>query len=78
MKRHGALWPQIVEGANLMEAARKAQRGKRFQENVLTFNYDLETNLLELQEELIICAEREGGCGGCRLVSVAAKSASKN
>lgn len=53
MKRHGNLWPQITDFANLMEAARKAQRGKRFQENVLAFNYDLESNLLRLQEELV-------------------------
>jgi len=36
-----------------MEAARKAQRGKRFRNYVLEFNYDLESNLLRLQEELL-------------------------
>jgi retron-type reverse transcriptase len=60
LKRHGNLWPQITDFTNLMEAARKAQRGKRFQENVLAFNYDLETNLLELQEELIAQTYRPG------------------
>ncbi len=53
MKRHGNLWPQITDFTNLLEAARKAQRGKRYQENVLAFNYDLESNLLRLQEELV-------------------------
>jgi retron-type reverse transcriptase len=60
MKRYGNLWPQITDFTNLIEAARKAQRGKRFQENVLAFNYNIETNLLELQEELIAKAYRPG------------------
>ena len=38
MKRYGNLWPQVVEFENLLLASRKAQRGKRFQENVLRFN----------------------------------------
>jgi retron-type reverse transcriptase len=53
MKRHGNLWPQVVDFGNLFAAAKQAQRGKRFQENVLAFNYDLEANLLQLQEELL-------------------------
>ncbi len=52
MKRYGNLFPQIVDFANLLSAARKAQRGKRFRPNVLEFNYNLEGNLLQLQEEL--------------------------
>lgn len=53
MKRHGNLWPQIVDFGNLVQAARQAQRGKRLQDNVLAFNYDLEANLLQLQDELL-------------------------
>ena len=52
MKRHGSLWPQIVDFANLLAAARQAQRGKRFRDNVLAFNYNLEGNLLQLREDL--------------------------
>lgn len=52
MKRHGNLYPQIIEFTNLLEAARKAQKGKRDQANVLRFNYRLETELLRLQKEL--------------------------
>ena len=52
MKRHGNLWPQIVDFANLLAAARQAQRGKRFRDNVLAFNYNLEGNLLQLREDL--------------------------
>lgn len=53
MKRYGDLWPQIVAWENLVLASRKAQRGKRFRENVLVFNYRIEEELLRLQEELV-------------------------
>lgn len=52
MKRYGNLYPQIVEFANLFLAARQAQKGKRFRDNVLDFNYHLETELIKLQKEL--------------------------
>jgi retron-type reverse transcriptase len=52
MKRYGYLWSQIIDFENLWRAARQAQRGKRFRANVLAFNHDLESNLLELQTEL--------------------------
>jgi retron-type reverse transcriptase len=52
MKRHKHLWPQILAFDNLLLAARKAQRGKRFRPNVLEFNHNLEANLLQLQQEL--------------------------
>jgi retron-type reverse transcriptase len=52
MKRHNHLWPTITSFDNLLLAARKAQKGKRFRENVLEFNYDLEGNLLALQAQL--------------------------
>jgi retron-type reverse transcriptase len=52
MKRYGNLWPQLIDFSNLLQAAQKAQRGKRFRENVLSFNYHLEPELLRLQAEL--------------------------
>ncbi|BAB76714.1 hypothetical protein ACN23B_25170 [Anabaena sp. FACHB-709] len=34
MKRHGNLWSEIITFDNLLLAAKKAQRGKRFRENI--------------------------------------------
>lgn len=53
MKRYGDLWQKIVSFENLLQAARQAQRGKRYRENVLSFNFNLETELLQLQTELL-------------------------
>ena len=52
MKRYGNLWEQVIEFENLLLSARKAQRGKRFRENVLHFNYNLEPELIQIQHEL--------------------------
>ncbi|GAX37756.1 RNA-directed DNA polymerase [Nodularia sp. NIES-3585] len=52
MKRYGNLYHQIINFENLLLAAKKAQRGKRFRENVLAFNYNLEAELAKLQTEL--------------------------
>jgi retron-type reverse transcriptase len=52
MRRYGNLWPQVVDADNLLLAARQAQRGKRFRENVLGFNYYLADELLRLRSEL--------------------------
>lgn len=52
MKRYGNLWPDIIAFPNLLAAAKQAQRGKRFRDNVLLFNFNLETELLQLQQEL--------------------------
>lgn len=52
MKRHGNLWPQIITFENLLLAARKAQKNKRFTQPVLEFNENLERNLIQLQTEL--------------------------
>lgn len=52
MKRYGNLWLQIIAWENLILAAHRAQKGKRFRENVLEFNYNLEQNLFQLQAEL--------------------------
>ena len=52
MKRYGYIWEQITRFENLLNAAKKAQKGKRFRDNVLAFNYNLERELLQLQDEL--------------------------
>lgn len=52
MKRYGNLWPEISSFDNLLIAARKAQKGKRFRPEVLSFNDNLEGNLIQLQTEL--------------------------
>ena len=54
MKRYGQIWPRIIAFENLLEAARKAQRCKRFRDNILSFNANLEDNLLQLQSEIQI------------------------
>ena len=60
MKRHGNLWPQIIAFDNLLAAARQAQRGKRYRDNVLAFNYNLAGELLQLQQELKTHTYRPG------------------
>jgi retron-type reverse transcriptase len=52
MKRYGNLYPQITEFSNLLLAAKKAQKGKRYQPNILNFNYHLESELQQLQQQL--------------------------
>ena len=52
MKRYGNLYSQIISFENLLLAAKKAQKGKRYRDNVLAFNYHLESELLQLQSEL--------------------------
>ena len=52
MKRSNHLWQEITSFENLLRAAKKAQRGKRFRANVLEFNRDLEGNLLSIQTQL--------------------------
>ena len=53
MKRIGNLWHKIICFENLLTASKKAQKGKRFQENVLRFNYDLEAELFDIRDELM-------------------------
>lgn len=52
MKRYGNLWHQVIAFENLLTATRKAQKGKRFRDNVLAFNYNLEGELAQLKTEL--------------------------
>jgi retron-type reverse transcriptase len=60
MKRHGNLWPQVIDFNNLLAAAQQAQRGKRYQPNVLRFNERLGDELLRLQAELASQTYRPG------------------
>jgi len=53
MKRHGSLWPELVDFRNLLQAAHKAARRKRHSANVAQFGFDLENQLLRLHDELI-------------------------
>jgi retron-type reverse transcriptase len=53
MKRYGNLWTEIVAYENLLLAAQKAQKSKRYRPNVLIFNYNRELELQKLQEQLI-------------------------
>ncbi len=52
MKRYGNLYGAIVSFENLWHAARRAQRGKRYRGDVLTFNFDLETCIWALKDSL--------------------------
>jgi RNA-directed DNA polymerase len=52
MKRYGDLFDKITSFENLLNAARKAQRGKRRKSTTATFNLKLENELLRLQAEL--------------------------
>jgi len=60
VKSYHDLYPQIVSFENLFAAYRKAAKGKRAQANVAAFEFDLETNLLRLQEDLQTHAYRPG------------------
>ncbi|HPC15109.1 MAG TPA: reverse transcriptase/maturase family protein [Candidatus Hydrogenedentes bacterium] len=60
MKTWKNLYPEIYSFGNLLEAARKAQRGKRRRPDVFAFHARLEENLLDLQRELAGCTWRPG------------------
>jgi RNA-directed DNA polymerase len=52
VKRHGNLWAKIIAAENLFLAASRAKKGKKFNHNILEFNYNLEQNIWQLQAEL--------------------------
>jgi retron-type reverse transcriptase len=52
MKRYGNLWSEIITFENLYYSAKQAQKGKRYQNNVLDFNYNRASEIFKLQEEL--------------------------
>ena len=67
MKRYGNLWHQIIDWSNLLLAARQAQKGKRFRDNVLAFNYNLEQELFKLGSELELKTYRPGAYRSFRI-----------
>lgn len=52
MKTHNKLFAPICSFENLLLAAQKAQKSKRFEPSVLAFNHNLESNIFKLQDEL--------------------------
>ena len=60
MKTYNRLFQQICSFENLLNAARKAQRSKRFQAEVAHFNFHLEKELYRLQYELQTQTYRPG------------------
>jgi len=60
MKRFKNLYPQIYDFQNLLLAARRAQRGKRFRPDVAKFNLNVEKELFEIQHELRTKTYRHG------------------
>ena len=60
MKRYGQLWDGVISFKNLLLAAEKARRGKRFKPGVARFFFHLETELVRLQEELTFMTYRPG------------------
>jgi retron-type reverse transcriptase len=52
MKRQGNLYHRVYNFGNLLQAARKAQKSKRFKPGCRDFNFDLEKTLLSIQKEL--------------------------
>jgi retron-type reverse transcriptase len=61
VRRHNHLYPRITAFENLLAAARKAQRGKRFKPATARFNLNLEGELLKLQRQLNGQTYRHGG-----------------
>jgi retron-type reverse transcriptase len=61
MKTHTNLYASVCSFENLLAAAKKAQLGKRFQENVGRFNANLENELVQLQRELLAQTYQPGG-----------------
>ncbi|MDN5365721.1 MAG: RNA-directed polymerase [Thermacetogenium sp.] len=53
MRTYKNLYPQVYDFQNLYEAYLKARRGHRYQPEVLIFTNNLESELIQLQNELI-------------------------
>ena len=52
MKTYNNLWENFISFENLYKASLKAQRGKRWKESTLEFNFNKEQNLLKLKRQL--------------------------
>ena len=53
MKRHGDLWDKITHPDNLLQAYKKARRGKGWRVSVKKFEEDIGGNLIQLREMLL-------------------------
>ena len=53
MKRLSRIWPEVTSFSNLLNAYRKARKGKQSKSTVSEFSLNLEIELLCLQQELI-------------------------
>lgn len=60
MRRAGNLFERIVSFRNLLDASRKARRGKRWKPYVRDFEFALESELIRLEEELRAGSYRPG------------------
>lgn len=60
MRRRAYLFQEIVSFENLLAASKEARKGKRLKPEPALFHLDLETNILELQEDLATGAYRPG------------------
>lgn len=61
MRRAGHLFDGVCSFENLLRAARRAQRGKRYRRDVLRFNLRLEDNLWLMRRELLAGSWRPAG-----------------
>jgi Reverse transcriptase (RNA-dependent DNA polymerase) len=60
MRRYGHLWEGMISFENLLRAAEKARRGKRFKPGVARFFFNLERELVRLHDELRSMTYRPG------------------
>lgn len=60
MKRHNHLFEKIVAFENLLDAAKKARRGKRYRPSTARFHFELEKEIVALQRDLIERRYRHG------------------
>jgi len=52
MKRYGNIFDEVCSFENMLKAAKKAQKGKRFKDSTTRFNLNLESELIKLKQEL--------------------------
>ena len=60
MRSVGGLFEKLVDFQNLLDASRKARRGKRFKAGVLRYEFGLERELLKVRDELMSGAYAPG------------------
>ncbi|MBV8676294.1 MAG: hypothetical protein JO355_03885, partial [Planctomycetaceae bacterium] len=60
MRRHGHFWEGMIAFENLLRAAEKARRGKRFRPPAARFFFHLERELTRLHDELAAKTYRPG------------------